>query len=136
MARTKGELVREHVPYVVGITSYSQVARGEIAGDHVGLLKLLVHEETRRLLGVHIIGASATDLVHVGQAVIAGELPVDYLTDTSFNAPTFTEVYRLAALDARNRLDNDTGRDTRHKSREQRHGNSDRDSDGRSGPLS
>ncbi len=110
------ELVREQVPYVVGITSYSQVARGEIAGDHVGLLKLLVHEETRRLLGVHIIGASATELVHVGQAVIAGELPVDYLTDTSFNAPTFTEVYRLAALDARNRLDNDTG--ARHQAQE------------------
>ncbi len=110
------ELVRDHVPYVVGITNYSQVARGEIARDRVGLLKLLVHAETRRLLGVHIIGASATELVHVGQAVIAGELPVDYLADTSFNAPTFTEVYRLAALDARNRLDKDTG--ARHQAQE------------------
>ena len=104
----EGELVRRQVSYVAGIASYSQVARGEIAGDRVGLLKLLVHPETRRLLGVHIIGTSATDLVHIGQAVIAGELPVDYLADAAFNSPTFTEVYRLAALDARNRLDKGT----------------------------
>ena len=101
----EGELARQQVPYVAGIARYSQVARGEIAGDRVGLLKLLVHAETRRLLGVHIIGTSATDLVHIGQAVIAGELPVDYLTDASFNAPTLTEVYRLAALDASRRLE-------------------------------
>ncbi len=100
------------MPYVAGIASYSQVARGEIAGDRVGRLKLLVHPETRRLLGVHIIGSSATDLVHIGQAVIAGELPVDYLADATFNTPTFTEVYRLAALDARNRLDKGTEQGT------------------------
>jgi NAD(P) transhydrogenase len=102
---TGDELARQQVPYVAGTARYSQVARGEIAGDRVGLLKLLVHAETRHLLGVHIIGTWATDLVHVGQAVIAGELPVDYLAETAFNAPTFTEVYRLAALDARNRLE-------------------------------
>ena len=104
----EGELVRRQVSYVAGIARYSQVARGEIAGDRVGLLKLLVDPETRRLLGVHIIGSLATDLVHFGQAAIAGELPVDYLADTAFNTPTFTELYRLAALDARNRLDKDT----------------------------
>ena len=93
------------MPYVAGTARFSQVARGEIAGDRVGLLKLLVHAETRRLLGVHIIGTSATELIHIGQAVIAGGLLVDYLTDAAFNAPTFTEVYRLAALDAFHRLD-------------------------------
>lgn len=102
---TEDELARRQVPYVAGLARYGQVARGEIAGDRVGLLKLLVHAETRNLLGVHIIGTWATDLVHVGQAVIAGELQVDYLAETAFNAPTFSEVYRLAALDARNRLE-------------------------------
>ena len=102
---SEGELARQRVPYVAGTARFSQVARGEIAGDRVGLLKLLVHAETRRLLGVHIIGTSATELIHIGQAVIAGGLLVDYLTDAAFNAPTFTEAYRLAALDAFHRLD-------------------------------
>lgn len=99
------ELALGQVPYVAGIARYRQVARGEIAGDRVGLLKLLVHAETRCLLGVHIFGISATDLVHVGQAAIAGDLPVDYLTEAAFNVPTFTEAYRVAALDACDRLD-------------------------------
>lgn len=100
----------KRVPYVAGIARYSELARGEIAGDRVGLLKLLVHAKTRRLLSVHIFGTSATDLVHIGQTVIAGDLPVDYLTEAAFNMPTFSEVFRVAALDACDRLHKSNGR--------------------------
>jgi NAD(P) transhydrogenase len=98
------ELTERAVPYVVGIGRYRELSRGEIAGDRAGLLKLLVHASTRRVLGVHVFGTSATELVHVGQAVIAGDLPVDYLVDAVFNVPTFSDAYKVAALDAANRL--------------------------------
>jgi NAD(P) transhydrogenase len=107
---TERELAKKRVPYIAGIARYSELARGEIAGDRAGLLKLLVHAKTRRLLGVHIFGTSATDLVHIGQTVIAGDLPVDYLTEAAFNMPTFSEVFRAAALDACDRLDKSNGR--------------------------
>ena len=93
------------VPYVLGLARYRELPRGEIAGDRAGLLKLVVHTETRRLLGVHVLGTAATELVHVGQAVIAGSLTVDYLTDAVFTAPAFAEGYRVAAIDAAERLE-------------------------------
>ena len=92
------------VTYVVGLGRYRELARGEIAGDRTGLLKLLVHAETRQILGVHIFGTAATELVHVGQTVMAGGLGVDYLVDSVFNVPTFSDAYKVAALDAVNRL--------------------------------
>ena len=98
------ELTDRAVPYVIGISRYRELARGEIAGDRSGLLKLLVHAQTRELLGVHIFGTSATELVHVGQTAIAGGLTVDYLVDAVFNVPTFADAYKVAALDAANRL--------------------------------
>jgi NAD(P) transhydrogenase len=99
------ELTERAVPYVVGLARYRELSRGEIAGDRAGVLKLLVHAETRRVLGVHIFGTFATELVHVGQTVIAGDLAVDYLVDAVFNVPTFSDAYKVAALDAANRLD-------------------------------
>jgi NAD(P) transhydrogenase len=98
------ELTEAAVPYVVGIARYRELVRGEIAADRAGLLKLLVHATTRELLGVHIFGTSATELVHVGQTAMAGRLGVDYLVDSVFNVPTFTDAYKVAALDAANRL--------------------------------
>lgn len=98
------DLADAGVPYVRGLAHYRQLARGEIAGDRVGLLKLLVERATRRLLGVHIFGTAAAELVHVGQAVMAAGLPVDYLVDAPYADPTFADAYRIAAADAVSRL--------------------------------
>jgi NAD(P) transhydrogenase len=104
VGRGERELTAAAVPYVHGAARYRELSRGEIAGDRTGLLKLLVHAESRELLGVHIFGSSATELVHVGQTVMAGGLTVDYLVDAVFNVPTFVDAYKVAALDAANRL--------------------------------
>jgi len=77
-------------------------------GDNIGLLKILVHRETRLLLGVHILGTAATELIHIGQAFIALGGTLDVLVDTVFNYPTFAECYKVAALDAYNKLRADT----------------------------
>ena len=103
VGRSERELTDESVPYVVGIARYRELARGEIAGDRSGLLKLLVHGDDGRILGVHIFGTSATELVHVGQMAMAGGLGVDDLVDAVFNVPTFSDAYKVAALDAANR---------------------------------
>jgi NAD(P) transhydrogenase len=104
VGRTERELTKAGVPYVVGITRYRELARGEIAGDNTGLLKLLVNANSRVLEGVHIFGTAATELVHIGQTATAGGLTVDYLVNAVFNYPTFSDAYKIAALDAANRL--------------------------------
>jgi NAD(P) transhydrogenase len=104
VGRTERQLTEQAVPYVVGFGRYRELSRGVISGDRMGLLKLLVHAETRKLLGVHVLGTFATELVHVGQTVMASGMPVDYLVDAVFNVPTFTDAYKVAALDAANRL--------------------------------
>ena len=104
------ELAAANVPYVAGRASYRELPRGEMAGDRAGLLKLLVHSRTRQIVGVHIFGTAATELVHLGQAVIAGSLGVDYLAESVFNVPTFSDAYKVAALDAVARLDELGGR--------------------------
>ncbi len=101
---TERQLTAEAVPYVVGVGRYREVVRAEIAGDRSGLLKLLVHADTRTILGVHIFGTAATELVHVGQTAMAAGLTLDYLVDAVFNVPTFADAYKVAALDAANRL--------------------------------
>jgi NAD(P) transhydrogenase len=98
------ELAEGGVPYVAGVARYRDLSRGEIAGDRSGLLKLLVHAESRRVLGVHIFGTSATELVHVGQTIMAAKLPVDYVADAVFDVATFTDAYKIAAFDAVDRL--------------------------------
>ena len=93
------------MPYVCGIARWSELARGVITGDRDGILKLLVSSEDRRILGVHVLGTSATDLVHIGQAVMAaGAGGLDFLVTAVFNYPTFAESYKVAALDAANRI--------------------------------
>jgi NAD(P) transhydrogenase len=104
VGRTEEELTDAAVPYVAGIARWSELARGLMTGDEDGMLKLLVGTEDRRLLGVHVIGTGATDLVHIGQAVMGGGAPVDFLVTAVFNYPTFAESYKVAALDASNRI--------------------------------
>ncbi len=102
--RTEEELTEAGVPYEIGKARFREIARGQIVGDTTGMLKLCVHAETREVLGIHIIGFSASELVHIGQAVMAFKGTVDYFIDAVFNYPTLAEGYKIAALDAANRL--------------------------------
>jgi NAD(P) transhydrogenase len=104
VGRNEEELTRDGVPYEVGKAAYKEIARGQIIGDTTGLLKLLFHIETRQLLGVCILGEGASELVHIGQAVLAMNGTIDYFVDTVFNYPTLAECYKTAAFDGINRL--------------------------------
>jgi NAD(P) transhydrogenase len=104
VGKTEEELTEAAVPYEVGISRYRELARGQILGDEYGMLKLLVSLEDRTLLGVHVLGTGATELVHIGQSVMGTGGTVDYLVDTVFNYPTLAESYKVAALDAMNKL--------------------------------
>ncbi len=104
VGRTEEELTEAAVPYVSGIARWSELARGLMSGDEDGMLKLLVSPDDRSLLGVHVLGTGATDLVHIGQAVMGGRNSVDFLVQAVFNYPTFAESYKVAALDAVNRM--------------------------------
>jgi NAD(P) transhydrogenase len=104
VGRTEEELTDAAVPYVPGIARWSELARGLMSGDEDGMLKLLVDPSDRRLLGVHVIGTGATDLVHIGQALMGGDAGIDFLVTAVFNYPTFAESYKVAALDADNRI--------------------------------
>lgn len=98
------ELTAKKIPYETGVARYREIARGQILGDDSGLLKLLFHCEDRRLLGVHAIGSGATELIHIGQAVLGLGGGLDYFLETVFNYPTFAECYKVAALNAANKL--------------------------------
>ncbi len=104
VGRTQEDLANADIPFGIGVARYREIARGQIIGDETGMLKLLFHRHTRELLGVHIIGEGATELIHVGQAVIAYRGKIDYFIDTVFNYPTLAECYKVAALDGINRL--------------------------------
>ena len=98
------ELTAEGIPYEIGQAQYKEIARGQIIGDESGLLKLIFHRETRRLLSVHIIGEGASELIHIGQSVMAFGGTIDYFINTVFNYPTLAECYKVAAFDGINRL--------------------------------
>ena len=98
------DLTARKVPYESGLARYRENARGQILGDDSGLLKLLFHREDRRLLGVHAIGTGATELIHIGQAVLGLGGGLDYFLNTVFNYPTLAECYKVAALHASNKL--------------------------------
>jgi NAD(P) transhydrogenase len=102
--RTEAELTSAAVPYEVGMSRYRELARGAIVGDSYGMLKLLVSTDDRTLLGVHVFGTGATDLVHIGQAIMGCGGTVDYLVDTVLNYPTLSEAYKVAALDVTNKI--------------------------------
>jgi NAD(P) transhydrogenase len=102
--QTEEQLTSSAVPYEIGVAHYREIARGQILGDITGMLKLIFHRETRRLLGVHIVGEGATELVHIGQAVLALQGTVDFFVNNVFNYPTLAECYKVAALNGVNRL--------------------------------
>jgi NAD(P) transhydrogenase len=104
VGKTEEELTEAAIPYEVGISRYRELARGQILGDSYGLLKLIVSLDDRTLLGVHVLGTGATELVHIGQMVMCTGGTIDYLVDTVFNYPTLAESYKVAALDAMNKL--------------------------------
>jgi NAD(P) transhydrogenase len=104
VGQTEEELTEAAVPYVCGIARWGEMARGLMSGDEDGILKLLVSTADRRLLGVHVLGTGATDLVHIGQAIMGGRGTAEFLISAVFNYPTFAESYKIAALDAINRL--------------------------------
>ncbi len=104
IGKTEEQLTQEDVPYEVGIAYYREIARGQIMGDTTGRLKLIFHRETKELLGVHIIGDGAAELLHIGQAVFILKGTVEYFVDTVFNYPTLAECYKAAAFNGLNQL--------------------------------
>ena len=104
IGKTEEQLTDEDVPYEVGMAFYRETARGQIRGDTTGRLKLIFHRDTRKVLGVHIIGEGASELVHIGQAVMVLGGTVDYFVETVFNYPTLAECYKAAAFNGLGRL--------------------------------
>jgi NAD(P) transhydrogenase len=104
IGKTEEQLTEEDVPYEVGIAYYREIARGQIRGDTTGRLKLIFHRETKELLGVHIIGEGASELLHIGQAVLILKGTVEYFVDCVFNYPTLAECYKAAAFNGLNKL--------------------------------
>jgi len=104
VGKTERELTQAKVPYEVGLSKYEELAKGQMVGDSTGMLKILFHPETRKVLGVHAIGEGATEIIHIGQAVMALDGKLEYFRDTVFNYPTFAEAYKVAALDGLNKL--------------------------------
>jgi NAD(P) transhydrogenase len=104
IGKNEEQLTEEDVPYEVGVAYYRETARGQIRGDTTGRLKLIFHRETRDLLGVHIIGEGASELLHIGQAVMILCGKVDYFIDSVFNYPTLAECYKAAAFNGLNKL--------------------------------
>jgi NAD(P) transhydrogenase len=101
---TEQQLTAAGTPYEVGIARYREIARGQLIADPHGFVKLLFHPDSHRLLGVHAIGTGATELIHIGQAVMAAGMPIDYFVESVFNYPTLAECYKVAALEGLSRL--------------------------------
>lgn len=104
IGKTEEQLTDEDVPYEVGVAYYREIARGQIRGDTTGRLKIIFHRDTKQLLGVHVIGEGASELLHIGQAVLILGGRVDYFVDTVFNYPTLAECYKAAAFNGLNKL--------------------------------
>lgn len=104
VGKTESALTEAKIPFEVGISKYDELAKAQIVGDHTGMLKILFHPDTRKVLGVHAIGESAAEIIHIGQAVLAFGGTMDYFRDTVFNYPTFAEAYKVAGLDGLNKL--------------------------------
>ena len=107
LGKTERELTAEKVPYEVGQSLFRSLARAQISGRTVGMLKILFHRETLKILGIHCFGYQASEIIHIGQAVMSQKgkaNTVKYFVDTTFNYPTMAEAYRVAALNGLNRL--------------------------------
>jgi NAD(P) transhydrogenase len=104
VGQTEETLTANRVPYEVGIAKYSELAKSMMLGDEAGMLKILFDRQTRKLLGVHVLGQRATEIIHIGQAVLFYRGSVEYFRDMVFNYPTLAEAYKVAALDGLNKL--------------------------------
>ena len=106
IGKTEEQLTEEKIPYEVGISNFKHLARAQILRQDVGVLKILFHRETLEVLGVHCFGANASEIIHIGQAVMSNPAinSLDYFIKTTFNYPTMAEAYRVAALNGYNRL--------------------------------
>jgi NAD(P) transhydrogenase len=106
VGKTEKQLTDAGIPYEAGIAHYKEVARGQLLGDYSGMLKLLIHQDTHALLGVHGIGTHATELIHIGQAVLTFSGTAEYFINNVFNYPTLAETYKVAAFNGLNKLRN------------------------------
>jgi len=104
VGQTELSLTQAKIPFEVGIAKYEELAKAQIVGDQTGMLKILFHPDTRKVLGVHAIGENATEIIHIGQAVISLGGTMDYFRETVFNYPTFAEAYKVAGLNGLNKL--------------------------------
>ena len=104
VGKTEEQLTHAGIPYEAGVAQYRELARGQLLGDMEGMLKLLIHQDDHTILGVHAIGTGATELIHIGQAVMAFKGTVDYFINNVFNYPTLAEAYKVAALNGLNKL--------------------------------
>jgi len=106
VGKTEEQLTAEGIPYESGVAQYREIARGQLLGDELGMLKMLIHQETHKLLGVHVIGTGATELIHIGQAVMALDGDAEFFVNNVFNFPTLAECYKVAAYNGLNKLNN------------------------------
>jgi len=106
VGKTEKQLTDAGIPYEAGIAHYKEVARGQLLGDSAGMLKLLIHQDTHALLGVHAIGTQSTELIHIGQAVLTFNGTAEYFINNVFNYPTLAETYKIAAFNGLNKLRN------------------------------
>lgn len=104
VGRTEQELTGAGIPYETGVARYDEIAKGQIIGDETGMLKILFHPDTLKVLGVHAIGENATEIIHIGQTLLALDGTIEFFRDSVFNYPTFAEAYKVAALNGLNKL--------------------------------
>ena len=104
VGKTEEQLTEEGIPYEAGIAHYREIARGQLLGDEIGMLKMLIHQDTHKILGVHVIGTGATELIHIGQAVMALDGDAEFFINNVFNFPTLAECYKVAAYNGLNKL--------------------------------
>ena len=107
IGKTESELTESKIPYEVGRAFFKDTARGQISGEDVGMLKILFHIDTLEILGIHCFGAEASEIIHIGQAIMSQEgeaNSINYFVNTTFNFPTMAETYRVAALNGLNRV--------------------------------
>ena len=106
VGKTEEQLTQEGIPYEAGIARYDEIARGQILGDRTGMLKMLIHQDTHKILGVHCMGTNATELIHIGQCVMGLGGDAEYFINNVFNFPTLAECYKVAAYNGLNKLAN------------------------------
>jgi NAD(P) transhydrogenase len=104
VGKTEEQLTEESIPYESGVAHYREITRGQLLGDELGMLKMLIHQDTHKILGVHVIGTGATELIHIGQAVMALDGDAEFFVNNVFNFPTLAECYKVAAYDGLNKL--------------------------------